>query len=129
MKLYDLDGKEYTEEDVVELYIEALNEFKQENPTFIGSKFIYAPIKEVGKETAATYFKIIRRLHSKFPEFVAGFDLVGQEDTAPGLIDFAEHILEIADDIRFYFHAGETNWYGSVDENLVIVILFFSVDF
>lgn len=119
-----MDGKDYNEENAMEIYIEALNEFKQENPSFIGSKFIYAPNKQVPNETAATYFEIIRRLHAKFPQFLAGFDLVGQEDTAPGLVSFAEHILQLPDDIRFFFHAGETNWFGSVDENLVIVISF-----
>lgn len=104
----------------MEIYIEALNEFKHENPSFIGSKFIYAPIKEVPNETAATYFDIVRRLHTKYPQFLAGFDLVGQEDTSPGLVSFAEHILALPDDIRFFFHAGETNWFGSIDENLVI---------
>lgn len=123
-KLYDLDGKDYNEEDVMAIYIEALDEFKRENPSFIGSKFIYAPIKSVPNKTATTYFDIVRRLHTKFPQFLAGFDLVGQEDTAPGLVSFAEHILQLPDDIRFFFHAGETNWFGSVDENLVIVISF-----
>lgn len=122
-KLYDLDGKVYNEEETVEIYVEALNEFKHENPSFIGSKFIYAPLKQVSNETAANYFDVILRLHAKFPHFLAGFDLVGQEDTAPGLVAFAEHILQLPDDINFFFHAGETNWFGSVDENLVTFIL------
>lgn len=66
----------------------------------------------------------MRRLHAKFPEFLAGFDLVGQEDVAPGLISFAEQILKLPSDLKFFFHAGETNWFGSVDENLVIIIIF-----
>lgn len=119
-KLYDLDGKDYNEDDVMSIYVEALEEFKSENPTFIGSKFIYAPLKLVSNVTVASYFQNIRRLHVKFPQFLAGFDLVGQEDTAPGLVMFAEHILQLPNDIKFYFHAGETNWFGSVDENLVI---------
>lgn len=103
------------------IYVEALDEFKRENPSFIGSKFIYAPIKQVSNETAANYFDVVLRLHAKFPHFLAGFDLVGQEDTAPGLVSFAQHILQLPADINFFFHAGETNWFGSVDENLVIV--------
>lgn len=121
-KIYDLDGKKYSEEDVMEIYIEALNEFMQENPSFIGSKFIYAPIKQMPNQTVATYFDIVRRLHSKFPNFLAGFDLVGQEDISPGLISFAEQILQLPDDIKLFFHAGETTWFGSTDENLVIII-------
>lgn len=106
------------------LVIEALNEFKSDNPSFVGGKYIYAPVKIATNESIASYFEIIRRLHTKFPDFVIGFDLVGQEDPSPPLVTFAEHILQLPDDIKFYFHAGETNWYGSIDENLVGVLQF-----
>lgn len=119
-KLYDLDGQVYNEEDVMRVYIEALDEFKRDNPSFIGSKFIFAPLKSVSNETASTYFETVQRLYTKFPQFLAGFDLVGQEDPAPRLVSFAEHILQLPNEIQFFFHAGETNWFGSVDENLVI---------
>lgn len=114
-----MDGNDYNEEAVMDIYVQALNEFKQENPAFIGSKIIYAPIKSASNQTIDTYFQIIRQLNEKFPKFLAGFDLVGQEDTTPTLLSFAEHILKLPDDIKLFFHAGETNWFGSVDENLV----------
>lgn len=103
--------------------IEALNEFKSDNPSFIGGKYIYAPSKIASNETIASYFEIIRRLHKKFPDFLVGFDLVGQEDPSPPLVSFAEQILQLPDDINLYFHAGETNWYGSTDENLVRLLV------
>lgn len=124
-KLYDLDGKEYSEADIIDLYIETVNEFKRENPLFIGSKIIYAPAKLESNESVLYYFETVRKLHKKFPEFLVGFDLVGQEDTAPGLMSFAEQILKLPSDLKFFFHAGETNWFGSVDENLVTIITFF----
>lgn len=119
-------------DDTLSLLIDALDEFKSENPSFIGSRVIYAPNKGVTNETAATYFQIVRRLHAKFPQYMVGFDLVGQEDTAPTLMAFAEHILQLPDDIKFFFHAGETNWFGKTDENLVIDLHcdnFFTVTF
>lgn len=120
-QLYDLNGTDYDQENSISLYMEALDEFKRENPSFIGSKLIYAPAKpNQSNETYATYFKSVRRLHSKFPQFLAGFDLVGQEDRSPTLLTFAEQILQLPDDIKFFFHAGETNWFGNTDENLVI---------
>lgn len=123
-KLYDLDGKKYTNEDTMTLYVEALTEFKKENPTFIGSKFIYAPNKATAQVRnlfdTASYFETVQRLHNEFPEFLAGFDLVGQEDRAPPLLSLAASILQLPDSIKLYFHAGETNWFGSIDENLVI---------
>lgn len=119
-----MDGKKYTEDDTLSVYREALEEFKSENPSFIGSKCIYAPAKLTSNDTTATYFEIIRRLHTKFPQFLAGFDLVGQEDKAPTLMSYAQQILELPDTVKLFFHAGETNWYGSTDENLVIDLSF-----
>ncbi|XP_031635402.1 adenosine deaminase AGSA-like [Contarinia nasturtii] len=48
---------------------------------------------------------------------------VGQEDKAPGLVSFAEQILQLPDDIKILLHAGETAWFGSVDENLIDAVL------
>lgn len=48
-----------------------------------------------------------------------GFDLVAQEDNGRPLIDFAESILKLPQDFRLFFHAGETNWNGVTDDNLV----------
>lgn len=55
---------------------------------------------------------------------MAGFDLVGQEEMGRPLKDFVPQLLTMRDDVKFYFHAGETNWLGSsVDENLIDAIL------
>lgn len=97
---------------------DAITEFKNENPTFIGAKLIYNGDKRVTHEKAA-YFENIRKLHAEFPQFLAGFDLSGQEDKSPPLVAFADQILKLPKDIKLYFHAGETNWFGSTDENLV----------
>ncbi len=99
--------------------MDGLNEFKAEHPDFIGSKFIFAPLKAVPDQTIHEYIDIITDLQRKYPEYIAGFDLVGQEDTARNLVDLAESLLQTPDDIQFFYHAGETNWFGSIDENLV----------
>lgn len=50
--------------------------------------------------------------------------MVGQEELGRPLIDLVEALLKLPEDINFYFHAGETNWYGtSIDENLIDAIL------
>lgn len=130
-KLYDLDGTDYHEEDVVTHFITALDEFKRENPSFIGSKFIFDGNKMDAPETIANYFGTVQHLRAKFPHFVAGFDLSNLEDKSPRLITFAKRILQLPDDIQLFLHAGETNWFGGTDENLVriqieIFLFFFS---
>lgn len=102
----------------MKIYSEALAEFKQDHPNFIGSKVIYAPNK-VSIADSAQFFATAQRLNAAFPNFLAGFDLVGQEDIAPMLVLYAEQILKLPGDMKFFFHAGETNWFGSIDENLV----------
>lgn len=48
-----------------------------------------------------------------------GFDLVGQEDLGRPLKYFAKDLLNMGD-VNFFFHAGETNWFGTdTDENLI----------
>lgn len=61
------------------MYVEVTQEFKREHPLFIGSKLIYSKPKDVSSEEITKYFQIFRELHEKFPQFVVGFDLVGQE--------------------------------------------------
>jgi adenosine deaminase CECR1 len=137
-QLYDLDGKKYGPIECAQIYVDVLKDFKQSHPDFAGSKFIFAPLRGVDDATFDTYLPIQQKLMKNFPDFIAGFDLVGQEDkgrkllmalhsnesilasTGRPLIDFAEKLLKYPSDIQFFFHAGETNWMGtSSDENLV----------
>jgi adenosine deaminase CECR1 len=62
------------------MYVDVLKEFKASHPDFVGSKFIYAPIRHATDETFSTYLPIMQKLLQNFPDFIAGFDLVGQED-------------------------------------------------
>lgn len=119
LQLYDLDGKTYNEEEVMQIYYQATMEFKEKNPTFIGAKIIYAPVRVVADDKIPELMQKVRNLHEKFPTFLAGFDLVGQEDKGRPLIDFSKEILKLPSTINFYFHAGETNWNGLTDDNLV----------
>nr|NP_524130.1 adenosine deaminase-related growth factor A, isoform A [Drosophila melanogaster]NP_996119.1 adenosine deaminase-related growth factor A, isoform B [Drosophila melanogaster]AOQ11249.1 Adgf-A-RA [synthetic construct]AAF49306.1 adenosine deaminase-related growth factor A, isoform A [Drosophila melanogaster]AAL13884.1 LD35474p [Drosophila melanogaster]AAL40913.1 adenosine deaminase-related growth factor A [Drosophila melanogaster]AAS64976.1 adenosine deaminase-related growth factor A, isoform  len=122
--LYDMDGTEFTPMDTVRIYVETLEKFKEAHPDFIGSRMIYAPIRYTNAEGVTGYIQTLKQIKEKYPEFVAGFDLVGQEEMGRPLRDFVDELLSIPDDIDFYFHAGETNWFGStVDENLIDAIL------
>lgn len=62
------------------MYVDVLKEFKATHPDFAGSKFIFAPIRAVDDGTFEGYLPIMMKLLKNFPDFIAGFDLVGQED-------------------------------------------------
>lgn len=122
--LYDMDNNVYTPIDATRIFEKTLQSFKKANPGFIGSKMIYAPHRNVQSINVKEYIATAIELKEQFPDFFAGFDLVGQEELGKPLIDFLPELLEIPDDINFYFHAGETNWFGaSTDENVVDAVL------
>lgn len=75
-----MEGKKYGPIETCQIYVDVLKEFKNSHRDFAGAKFIYAPIKAVNDETFSTYLPIMMKLQKNFPEFIAGFDLVGQED-------------------------------------------------
>ncbi|XP_053686750.1 adenosine deaminase 2-like [Sabethes cyaneus] len=123
-EVYDLTGKVYSPEEIVQIYVEETERFRSTHPLFLGAKFIYAPSRFASDTVFETFIETAKSLHEKFPTFVAGFDLVGQEDTGRPLIDFVPELLKLPESINFFFHAGETNWFGlSTDENIVDAIL------
>lgn len=80
--------------------------------------------RNVEKDSAESKMKKFADLNLKYPNFVIGFDLVGQEDTGKSLSTYVEKLKEISQNGRFYFHAGETNWFNTeADANLIDAIL------
>ncbi|XP_046633140.1 adenosine deaminase 2-like [Daphnia pulicaria] len=124
--VYDLDGTFTDEVQVTQLYKDTFDRFKSDNPDFSGAKIIFAPLRRVDTATMTKYLQLASQLKVQFPDVVAGFDLVGQEDLGPPLKDFLSQFLAGAADpnLHYFFHAGETNWHGTdVDENLIDAIL------
>ncbi|KAJ8733198.1 hypothetical protein PYW08_001496 [Mythimna loreyi] len=121
--LYELDGTQYDTMVTAKAYRKIIKRFKKNHPDFIGAKLIYAPSRKVDRNVLAQYIENARRIKREMPEIFAGFDLVGQEDAGNPLIEFVPQLLE-AKDLNFFFHAGETNWFGTLtDENLVDAVL------
>lgn len=122
--LYDLDGTKYDVIDTAASYKKVNDQFMNDYPDFFGTKLIYAPLRAVNVETVKQYVNIARKLKQKFGDFIAGFDLVGQEDVGSPTKEFLKVLSEAGDELTYMFHAGETNWYGtSSDENLVDAIV------
>lgn len=93
-----------------------------DHPDFIGVKLIYAPKRFV--ENVDKYVNTMTELSELYPDYVIGFDLVGQEDKGSPLIKFADTLNNVNPDIQFFFHAGETNWNGELtDLNIIDAVL------
>ncbi|XP_046483086.1 adenosine deaminase 2-like isoform X1 [Neodiprion pinetum] len=124
--LYDLDGNVYGPLDIVRLYKNTTDRFIRDHPDFVGARLIFAPRRSdsEAKEQIKQYFVTFAAVQKAFPDFVVGFDIVGQEDTGHPLTWLLKELRTIAPSTRFFFHAGETNWNGlSTDGNLIDAVL------
>lgn len=62
------------------------------------------------------YTATFRELRAAFPDFVVGFDLVGNEDYGSPLLEFLPELQQLRrdmPDVKFFFHAGETSQWSS----------------
>ncbi|XP_042215816.1 adenosine deaminase 2-like isoform X1 [Homarus americanus] len=124
--LYELNGTMLTEIESAAVYRDTAKRFLDNHPDqFFGTRYIYAPPRLVDNATMEGYVALVRELRAQFPDFVAGFDLVGQEDLGNPLIDFLAYLLPLHDaQVPVFYHSGETAWMGtSTDENLVDALL------
>ncbi|KAM3963800.1 adenosine deaminase 2 [Aphomia sociella] len=123
-ELYELDGTKHPKMYLAKLYQQVANKFMEDYPDFIGVKMILTNNRanDISKIQAA--LEIAYHLKNEMPEFFAGFDLVGQEDLGKPLVHFLPLLSEAQDKVNFYFHSGETAWFGTpTDENLIDAIL------
>lgn len=122
--LYELDGSVHERMYMARLYKNITEQFIEAHPDFMGFKFILTAYRAASNTDVRRSLDLARELKREMPEYFAGFDLVGQEDLGRPLIDFIPEFAAAANEIDFYFHAGETNWSGtSTDDNLVDAIL------
>ncbi|XP_062540188.1 adenosine deaminase 2-like [Armigeres subalbatus] len=123
-KLYDFDGKTYDEAQVTTILANLIESFKQSNPGFVGAKVIFSKHRGIDSGTAQDLLKSFVKLNKEFPKLVVGFDLVGQEDINKPLTTFLDELQQFRQTTPYFFHAGETNGYGSeADLNLIDAVL------
>lgn len=122
---YDLDRPQIEPKDSFHIYKDVCHEFEQKHPHF-KVKVIYSPAKSIPfKPMQDKFFDTYEILYKEDakanPGFLNGFDLTGPEESTPMLDHYLSRIkLNLTrSDTKFYFHAGETNYYGVYDDNLV----------
>ncbi|KZT26489.1 Metallo-dependent hydrolase [Neolentinus lepideus HHB14362 ss-1] len=98
---------------------------------FLGARIIYTTIRRYTPDEMEWYLEECLALKQEFPDIIAGFDLVGHEDSLhpliyyiPQLLRFQERQKELGIHVPFIFHAGETLGDGTpADVNLYDAIL------
>lgn len=116
-----------------EVWGEEIEKFKQSEAgrNFKGCRMIWTIIRVFDNRMIANSMRQCIAIKKKYPQFIAGFDCVGQEDggrtlkdLTPLLFWFKKQCSEAGVDIPFFFHAGECLGDGdSTDENLFDAIL------
>lgn len=102
-----------------------------EGKNFWGCRFIWTPLRSFGKKQMVDSMKECISIKQAYPDLIAGFDVVGQEDMGRPLADltpeffwFRKRCVESGVDIPFFFHAGECLGDGDdTDQNLFDAIL------
>ncbi|KAH8299807.1 hypothetical protein KR044_006002, partial [Drosophila immigrans] len=123
-RLYCLNGEKLPVQETLRVYNEEIKRFKADHPDFIDSKVIYSPLRHTTPQNMRELVKMCIALNKEFPNLLIGFDLVGQEKLAHPLKIFVNELLKMPPHINFYFHAGQTNLFGSpLDENLIDAVL------
>lgn len=123
-ELHELDGTVHDRMYFATVYESVTKQFMLDYPDFVGVKLILTSSRWKNPDMVRKSLELARRLKEEKPTFFAGFDLVGQEDRGKPLSEFLPLLIDAKEDMEFYFHGGETNWFGtSTDENLVDAVL------
>lgn len=123
LPLYELNGTRHTAIEFMRILKGTVQRFKNDYPQFLGIKYIYSYYRNISNTTFVNCINEYLYLKEQFPSLIAGFDLVGYEDEGKPLRDFVYEMQKYGSDLKLFLHAGETNWYGYTDINLIDAVL------
>ncbi|XP_037538711.1 adenosine deaminase 2-A [Nematolebias whitei] len=126
-EVYELDGSTHDRAWTLKAYQDITRQFTAEHQDFFGARIIVTIHRGVNASVMTEAVKEAMKLKKDFPDFMAGFDMVGREDRGRPLWYFREALSLPAEkgvSLPFFFHAGETDLEGTeVDQNLLDALL------
>nr|XP_687719.2 adenosine deaminase CECR1-A [Danio rerio] len=125
-KAYELDGTTHDRAWTIEVYRNITEQFRANHPDFIGTRVILSAHRSSSVSRVKQAVQEAIEMQRKYPEIVAGFDLVGREDTGGSIWYFRDALsLPSESQLPYFFHAGETDLDGTdVDRNVLDALLF-----
>ncbi|CAJ1054766.1 adenosine deaminase 2-A isoform X1 [Xyrichtys novacula] len=127
-RTYELDGTIHDKVWTLKIVQEVVEKFKADHPDFLGARIIISVNRALGVSEVKAAVKEAVQLQKDFPDVVAGFDMVGREDSGRSLWYFREALslpTELGVTLPYFFHAGETDDDGTdVDQNILDALLF-----
>ncbi|HRH65144.1 MAG TPA: hypothetical protein PLU53_02485 [Bacteroidia bacterium] len=116
---FDQQGK--GPDTAIAMYGNFVRQIRETHPDF-ELRFIFTRMKQYGDSGLVLSLREALRLRGKYPNWVAGFDMVGEEDPLPDLSTCIDVLLNAEKEARktgvslpYYFHAGESNWTNNSD--------------
>ncbi|RYP03600.1 hypothetical protein DL764_005030 [Monosporascus ibericus] len=128
-QLWSDDGnRQFTNQEMMEIIIHEYREFqRRSNQALGGLKVIYCTPRSFSKENVKASLKECLDFKLRWPKWIAGFDLVGEESKGHKLRYFLDEFMEFRVeckeknvDIPFLFHCGETK--DDPDGNLLTAL-------
>ncbi|XP_068163192.1 adenosine deaminase 2-A [Antennarius striatus] len=125
---YELDGTVNDKSWFIKMFQEVTDKFKEDHPDFLGARIIFSVNRAQSLNEVKAAVKEAIQLQKDYPDVIAGFDLVGREDSGKSLWYFMEALslpAELGVTLPYFFHAGETDEEGTkTDQNVLDALLF-----
>ena len=113
------------DEEYIEMYLEIIKEIQEVHPYF-KVKIIGYGVRNQSPKDILNAAKHVLQMRKKYPEIIAGFDIVAGEDSGHSTLYYIDELLNIKrlaakENISFsyFLHNGETDWpFGNyIDHN------------
>mmetsp|Transcript_8130 Transcript_8130/g.13093 ORF Transcript_8130/g.13093 Transcript_8130/m.13093 type:complete len:479 (-) Transcript_8130:26-1462(-) len=96
-------------DEFMRIFLKTVDAFKAKNPRFVGAKMVWCSLKFLEPAKIKKDADLCWDLQQRFPDTIAGYDLVGHEDTLHPISNYFNALSEyIAKGGNLLLHAGET---------------------